>query len=234
VLVAGGFDNGDSTSAELYDPATESWTLTGSLNAPHSQHTASLLNDGKVLVAGGASGGGDLRTSELYDPVTGSWTLTTSLNEGRVRHTATLLSNGEVLVAGGDGSHGLLNTAELYDFEGMTAPTVTGRGAIAGQDGSATFNLRAVSSGDRPTGSLSFSDPAAGVAITKSKIRTLTFNGNSADLTGVARLEDGTKVNFSVSVSDLSSDGSTDTFSISLSNGYSASGTLISGDIKIQ
>jgi hypothetical protein len=81
---------------------------------------------------------------------------------------------------------------------------------------------------------LSFSDPAGGISITKAKVRTLTFNGNSADLGGTARLGDGTRVTYSVSVTDNSSDGSSDTFSISLSNGYSAGGTLTSGDIQIQ
>ena len=61
-----------------------------------------------------------------------------------------------------------------------------------------------------------------------------SFTGKSADLTGNARLGDGSRITYSVSVSDNSSDGSTDTFSITLSNGYSASGTLTSGDISIQ
>jgi hypothetical protein len=114
-----------------------------------------------------------------------------------------------------------------------TATSVNGIGSIDGQGDSATFNFHA-KSGDRPTGSLSFSDPAAGITISKAKIRTLSFNGNSAELTGTARLGDGTRVSYSVSVVDNTSDGSTDTFSISLSNGYSANGTLTSGDIKIQ
>ena len=70
--------------------------------------------------------------------------------------------------------------------------------------------------------------------MTKAKIRTLTFSGNSAELGGTARLGDGTRVTYSVSVTDNSSDGSLDTFSITLSNGYSAGGTLTSGDIHIQ
>ena len=110
---------------------------------------------------------------------------------------------------------------------------MSGRGSIDGQGDEATFQFRAKQSDDRPTGSLSFSDPAAGISITETKVRTLTFNANSADLGGTARLGDGTRVTYSVTVTDNSSDGSTDTFFINLSSGYSAGGTLSTGDIRI-
>ena len=78
--------------------------FTGSLNIPVSDHTATLLPNGKVLVAGGASEKfGFHDTAELYDPATGTWNLTGSLSEFRAEHTATLLPNGKVLVAGGAG-----------------------------------------------------------------------------------------------------------------------------------
>ena len=65
-------------------------------------------------------------------------------------------------------------------------------------------------------------------------IRTLTFNGKGADLGGTARLEDRSRVIFSVSVADKSPNGSSDSFTISLSNGDSAGGILTNGDIRIQ
>jgi N-acetylneuraminic acid mutarotase len=107
VLVAGGatLDIPYVTeSAELYDPASGTWTITGSLNTKRNGHTATLLQDGMVLVAGGFYRR-DLVSAELYDPARGTWTLTGSLNRARRSHTATLLENGTVLVAAGDGDH---------------------------------------------------------------------------------------------------------------------------------
>jgi len=107
--------------AELYDPETGTWARTGNLKIARSQHTATLLLDGNVLVAGGFVGG-DFATpsssAELYDPVIGAWTPTHTL-EARAFHTATLLPDGEVLVAGGLNILAL-KTAELYDPASQT------------------------------------------------------------------------------------------------------------------
>ena len=97
MFVAGGFDdNGELSSAELYDPFSGTWTATDSLNEARLRHTATLLRTGMVLVV---AGGGN--TAELYDPVSRTWSLTGSLHLWRFKHTATLLADGRVLVAGG-------------------------------------------------------------------------------------------------------------------------------------
>src|SRR5205807_1073064 len=232
VLVAGGGETDlYSASAELYNPATGSWSPTGSFDTGRIFHTATLLANGKVLVAGGRDSRlVELASADLYNPATGTWSATGSLNTMRKDHAATLLLNGMVLVTGGALAHkAALASAELYN----PGIVVSGQGSIDGQGDEATFEFDAKQSDNRPTGSLSFSDPAAGISITKAKLRTLTFNGNSADLGGTARLGDGRRVTYSVTAIDNSSDGSTDTFSITLSNGYSASGTLFTGDIRI-
>src|SRR5437773_277270 len=79
--------------------------LTGSLHTGRYFHTATLLPNGKVLVAGGSTGfpGGMLLASaELYDPASGNWTDTGNLASARWLHAATLLPNGKVLVVGGE------------------------------------------------------------------------------------------------------------------------------------
>ncbi|MEY2491633.1 MAG: hypothetical protein QOH24_584, partial [Verrucomicrobiota bacterium] len=97
--------------------ATGVFNNTGSLNTGRYQHTATLLQNGMVLVAGGFDSNGNASTSaELYNPASGIWAVTGNLNTGRDRHTATLLSNGMVLVAGGaDSSGNAIVSAELYD-----------------------------------------------------------------------------------------------------------------------
>ena len=92
------------------------WRATGRLNTARFAHTATLLQNGMVLVAGGI-GETDLPASaELYDPASGTWTATGSLNTARAYHTATLLQNGMVLVAGGyDSNNNASASAELYD-----------------------------------------------------------------------------------------------------------------------
>jgi LPXTG-site transpeptidase (sortase) family protein len=105
------------------------WTLTGSMNIARDSHTATLLQNGKVLVVGGRT---DLSTylssAELYDPSTGTWLNTGSLITRRSNHTATLLSNGKVLVTGGgNNSSGSLSSAELYN---PTTGTWTATGSL--------------------------------------------------------------------------------------------------------
>src|SRR5262249_34363258 len=114
VLVAGGHNGSILSSAELYHPASGTWTATGSLGTPRTAHAATLLPNGKVLVAGGDNGSSILSSAELYDPGSGTWTATGSLGTARTVHKASLLPNGKVLVVGGfNGSS--LSSVELYD-----------------------------------------------------------------------------------------------------------------------
>jgi hypothetical protein len=132
VLVAGGYDGQTAlNSAEVFDPALQQFRPprgSSSVMHPRWQHTATLLNNGKVLLTGGLDGAfAPLASADLYDPVTETFNGTGSMQAPRVNHTATLLQNGQVLIAGGttDPSFGAYNTAELYD-------PVTGRFTAVG------------------------------------------------------------------------------------------------------
>jgi poly(3-hydroxybutyrate) depolymerase len=96
---------------------TAGFVLTGNLNTSRLAHTATLLNNGMVLLAAGSdSSGNPLASAELYNPATGLFTPTGNLNAARIGPTATLLNNGVVLIVGGVDSTGhSLASAELYD-----------------------------------------------------------------------------------------------------------------------
>jgi len=104
--------------AELSGPASGTFRPTGSMAVTRSGHTATLLEDGHVLIAGGGAG-----PAELYDPVAGTFTKTGTTSE-RTGQAATILPDGRVLLVGGQDSTGSLATAEIYDPEsGTFSPT---------------------------------------------------------------------------------------------------------------
>jgi hypothetical protein len=107
LIVGGNTPAAGNLTAELYNPATGTFSATGSTSIIREGHTATQLQDGRVLIAGGGT-----TTAELYDPKSGTFTSTGGMAIARSGATATLLQDGTVLVFGGDGRN---QSAELYD-----------------------------------------------------------------------------------------------------------------------
>jgi hypothetical protein len=123
VLVTGGafspaFPSNPTNAAELYDPASGTFTPINPMNVSRYLHTSTLLNDGTVLIAGGSdTNGTGLSSAEIYDPVLGTFTAVGSMVTPHGIQTATLLNNGQVLIAGGGADDHFTEAAdsELYD-----------------------------------------------------------------------------------------------------------------------
>ena len=129
VLIVGGDDNVRSIqTADIFDPSTPTmpFPIRGiALRTARSDHTATLLLDGTVLITGGRvrSSGVDANTAsaEIFDPATNSFAPVAAMGETRSRHAATLLPNGEVLVTGGISPYGTnLTTSEIYNPTSQT------------------------------------------------------------------------------------------------------------------
>lgn len=150
VLTMGGCLSNDcltstTRSAEIYNPATRTWTVTGSMRTTRAQFVAVLLPTGKVLVAGGCTSydaNGCLATTtaaELYNPDTGTWASTGSMRVTRMAMTGTVLQNGKALVAGGQtAASDALSSSELYNPATGTF-SLTGRLITPRSDHTATL-----------------------------------------------------------------------------------------------
>lgn len=175
-------------SAELYDPATGTWSFAAPLNQARQNHTATLLPNGRLLIAAGARrplGGSfvPLASAEIYDPAAGTWCVTGSLTTARVSAVAVLLAGGRVLIAGGvDAANAPMASVELYDP--ATAAWTTGP-AMASRRGSFTTTLLADgrvlaaggSNGSDTLATAELYDPGLGFAETaRPQVATATFD----------------------------------------------------------
>ena len=125
-------------SAEIYDPKTGNFTFTGSLHRGRDYQTATMMLDGRVLIAGGDIDA-PVTSAEIYDPSTGKFTLTGSTSSSRWLHTATVLMDGRVLITGGRAPNdAIYSTAELYDPK-TGKFTKTGSMTVSRQEHSATL-----------------------------------------------------------------------------------------------
>ena len=108
-----------ATDAEIYDATANSWSTTAPMGFDRLGQSATLLADGRVLVAGGQDGATTFRSTEIYNPTEDRWISAAPMGSGRWGHAAALLPDGDVFVVGGTGeepnAQSIALSAEIYD-----------------------------------------------------------------------------------------------------------------------
>ncbi|HUG10679.1 MAG TPA: kelch repeat-containing protein, partial [Opitutaceae bacterium] len=137
----------------------------GSLVVPRKGHTATVLNDGRVLIVGGRDAAGDLASAELFDPTSRSFSWIGAMETARSGHAATLLPDGRVLVTGGNGAAGALASAEIFDpaaIVSFSAVTSTMGAARVGHTATLMADGRVLIAGGDAAGTAEWFDSATG------------------------------------------------------------------------
>lgn len=197
VLVAGGYVTGESTGAtslaEIFYPESGQWVRTGPMISSRQFHTATLLPDGNVLVAGGYDSTSYLGSAEIYYSTEARWRPAGNLTlpGGRADHTATLLQDGRVLLVGGVNASGETLTVEAYDLSSGWTAAPTDMPAGAGEGGTGRFGHAAtllkdgrvlITGGDDGFMEIATAlvyDPLGGVNGTWTRVQDLPGGGNA-------------------------------------------------------
>jgi hypothetical protein len=195
VLIVGGTSDGSASqalaTAKVYDPIANSLTAVGGLTTERFKHTATLLADGKVLLAGGTnSSGTDLDSIEVYDPVAKTFAAAGNMSVARAGHAAALLSDGQhILITGGSG----LDSAEVYDTASSSSAAIgnmnsqrTGHTASLLPDG--TILIAGGTGSTDPLDSSELYDPTAGEFVTANGHLGMARTGHTATLLNDARV----------------------------------------------
>ena len=187
-------------NAGIIEPETWKFTSTGRMITPRTNHSATLLQDGRVVIAGGMNADGTVKASEIYDPTTNTFAANGDLNDERWGHDAMLLQDGRVLIIGGRRGTIEADNVQHVTTAEMFEPS-TGNFVTAGDTGlpsiQSAFLLPSGKVFLLSGGDVAIYDPATGTAT-----RTGHSIGQNRSLYAVTPLTDG-RIMFSGGLKDL-------------------------------